>query len=354
MNTPFLESLVFKHIAPRGIRYLTPINDAHTSELVAQVYSQMGREFQLAPPFTVHSLIPELLAGVWTASRESLICGPADRVAREAIAIAVSRINACPYCVDVHGMMLNGAGQHELAHTLTNAQESKLTDTGTADLVRWALATRSPAAPVLAAPPFSPVDAPQMIGTAVLFHYINRIVNVFLHESLIPSRTPKFVKRLVGSAMTSRMVEVVAEPGQSLHFLPNDHLPPDLNWAVPNPAVAGGFSRMAGVVERVGEAALSGPTRELLLARLQLWRGEDMGLSQGWVENAIAGLSPEERPRARLALLAAFASHQVDDGVIGACRAAGVGEATLLAVVAWASFCVARKVGTWLTLPGNL
>lgn len=354
MNTPILENLIFKHIAPRGVRYLTLVDDIDTSGLVAQVYSQMGREFQLAPPFTVHALIPELLAGVWTASRESLICGPADRVAREAIAIAVSRINACPYCVDVHGMMLNGAGHHELAYTLTNAQESKLTDTDTADLVQWALATRSPAAPALAAPPFSPVDAPQMIGTAVLFHYINRIVNVFLHESPIPSRTPQFMKRLVGSAMTSRIVEVVAEPGQSLHFLPNDFLPPDLSWAAPNPSVAGAFARLSGVVERVGEAALSGATRELLLARLRPWHGEDAGLSRGWVEDAIAGLSPEERPTARLALLAAFASHQVDEGVISVCRAAGAGDATLLAVVAWASFCVARKVGTWLTLPGNL
>jgi hypothetical protein len=187
-----------------------------------------------------------------------------------------------------------------------------------------------------------------MIGTAVMFHYINRIVNVFLSESPLSFPTPHFVKRLVGSVMVSRIVRVVAEPGESLRFLPENPLPPDLGWASPNPAVSGSFARMAFATQRAGEAALPTTTRELLLSRLGNWHGEDSGLSRGWVEDAISSLVPGEQPSARLALLSAFASHQVDEGVITACRKAGASDKTLLATVAWASFCTARKVGTWL------
>jgi AhpD family alkylhydroperoxidase len=345
-----LEDFYSKHVAPRGIRHLMRINEEDASALVAQVYSEMSRDFILAPPITIHSIIPELLAGVWVASCESLIAGPANRVDRETIATAVSRINTCPYCVDVHSMMLNGAGQHELAAELSVSLKNNLPVTSNAkQIVEWAMATRTPDAAILASPPFSKVDAPQMIGTAILFHYINRVVNIFLDESPMPFQVPRIMKSFVGSKMTKRVVNVVGKPGESLHLLPESALPTDMFWAASNLAVAGGLARMATAVERAGEAALPAATRELLLTRLQGWRGEDMGLGRGWVDNAIEMLAPEERPAARLAFLAAFSSYQVDDEVIRACRAIGASDKTLLAVVSWASFSAARKIGTWLT-----
>lgn len=348
MSSRSFEDFVFKHVAPRGIRHIMRVRGDETSNLVAQVYRQMNREFLLGPPLTVHSLVPELLAGVWIASRESMVAGPADRVERETIAAAVSRINACPYCVDVHSMMLNGAGRHDLADELSTPLNKGLSDEFAPKMVEWAMSTRSPGTPILNSPPFTKRDAPQMIGTAVMFHYINRVVNIFLEESPMPFKVPRAVKRFVGTRMTSRVVSVIGEPGESLHLLPESALPTDMSWAATNPAVAGGFARLAGAVERAGESALPEPTRNLLLALLQDWRGEDMGLSRGWVENAIETIAPEDRPAARLALLAAFASHQVDDGVIQSCRANGVNDQALIAIVSWASFSAARKVGTWL------
>ncbi len=50
--------------------------EAESSALFAQVCRQMNREFVLGPPLTERSPIPEVLAGVWIASRESLIAGP--------------------------------------------------------------------------------------------------------------------------------------------------------------------------------------------------------------------------------------------------------------------------------------
>lgn len=265
------------------------------------------------------------------------------------IAAAVSRINACPYCVDVHSMMLNDAGRNDLANNFLTPLQAEFQEMADSKpIVAWALATRSPGAPILASPPFSQQDAPQMIGTAVMFHYINRVVNIFLEESPMPFKVPRAVKRFMGTKLTSRAVNVVAQQGESLHLLPESPLPTDISWAASSPAVAGGLARMSTAVEQAGEAALPVATRELVLSHLQAWLGEDMGLSRGWVENAIEMLAPEEQPAARLALLAAFSSNQVDDGVMQACRAMGASDETLLAIVSWASFSTARKIGTWL------
>lgn len=349
MITRHLETLAFRHVAPRGVRYVTPVRPGDASGLVAEVYRQMERDFQLAPPITIHSPCPDLLAGVWTASRECLIAGPADRVARELVAATVSRTNACPYCVDVHGMMLDGAGRQDLAKAVALGTDAVTVDRDSGRLVEWAAATRSPGSMCLASPPMTEVDRPQMFGTAVVFHYINRMVNVFLEASPMPARLPEIVKHAFGSAMTSRIVSVVATPAESFRFLPAGVLPPEFHWARSNPAVEGALSRMTSVVDRAGEAALPATVRELLQGWLAQWRGEDMSLSRAWVELAVEGLKAQERPVARLALLAALASHQVDDGVMQACRSEGMTDADLIATASWAAFGAARQIASWLS-----
>ncbi|MFA6312455.1 MAG: carboxymuconolactone decarboxylase family protein [Sterolibacterium sp.] len=353
MIAQYLETLAFKHVAPRGIRHITPVSPGGATGLVAEVYRQMEREFQLAPPVTIHSVIPELLAGIWTASRESLICGPADRVAREVVAATVSQLNVCPYCVDVHSMMLEGAGRHDLAESVSSGPNAGNHDPAVARLVEWAAATCLPGAEILSAPPIAQTDRPQLFGTAVMFHYINRMVNVFLEASPMPFRIPEALKRSFGATMTKRIVSVVGTPGESLHFLPASPLPAEFHWAKSNPAVDGGLSRMSAAVEHAGNTALPANARELLLERMARWHGEHAGLSRAWVEEAIQALHPTERAIARLALLTAFASHQIDDGIIRACRSDGANDEVLVAAAAWAAFRAARRIGSWLSPPSE-
>ena len=73
-----------------------------------------------------------------------------------------------------------------------------------------------------------------------------------------------------------------------------------------------------------------------------------MGLSRAWVERAIADLSASDRPAARLAMLVALASFQIDTDVIQAFRAQHPSDADLIAATAWASFAAARRAGTLL------
>lgn len=348
MISNLVERTVFQNLAPRQIRHIQPVKHGEAHGLVADVYQQMEADFQIAPPLTVHSPVPKLLAAVWTATREALIARPAGRVARETIAAAVSQINTCPFCVNVHGMMLDGAGRHDLARAVGQDGKAEIGDVAMRHLFEWAKATRSPEAAILKTPPFPQEDAPQIIGTAVLFHYINRVVNVFLEESPIPVRSNRLIRRLAGSMLTKRIVAVEPAAGESLRFLPDAPLPQDLSWAAPNHAVAGAFARLAAAVEESGVKALPPEVRLLVRSRVEAWHGEEMGLSRPWIESALPELDIRQHSAARLTLFTALASHQIDRRVVDAFRANQPRDEDLVSAVAWAGFTAARKVGTWL------
>ena len=349
-----IERAVFTEIAPGRIHYVHPVAYKERSGLVARVYDQMMRDFQLVPPLTLHSPVPRLLAGVWTAVRESVVAGPASRVEREAVLAAVSRINTCPFCVDVHAIALHGAGEHDLAGAIARGEDDKISDPQMRRLVEWAAATRSPGADILRHPPFPAERAAQIIGSALMFHYINRPVNVFLDESPLPAVLPAFkgvAKRVAGAVIGRRTLNNTPPPGDSLSLLPEVPLPPEFEWAASNPYVAGGWARLAAVAEEAGRQALSEEVRRLVLSHVSAWNGEEMPLSRAWVGDAVAPLSVKEKPAARLALLAALASYQVDEGVIEAVREQQPDEAHLVQVVAWASFAATRRISGWLHSP---
>jgi hypothetical protein len=54
------------------------------------------------------------------------------------------------------------------------------------------------------------------------------------------------------------------------------------------------------------------------------------------------------RPAARLALLTALASHQVDASVVAAFRHQAPTDHELLALLSWSSWVAALRVGSWL------
>ena len=57
--------------------------------------------------------------------------------------------------------------------------------------VAWAAATRSPDDPALRLRPFAPAAAPEIVGIAFCFHYINRMVAIFLAPSPLPFESPR-------------------------------------------------------------------------------------------------------------------------------------------------------------------
>ncbi len=341
-----------------NIRYLHPVPPASATGLVAEVYSQARREFGLLPPIPLHSPLPRLLAGAWCVLRETLVTGQVGRPVKEALAASISLLNRCPYCIDAHTLMLAAAGERDAARALAAGKPDALRNEGFREVVAWGAAHRSPGAVPLSRPPFPPAETSEMIGTAMAFHYINRMAHVFLPESAYPLPpavhwAKGWVRKLVAGRYTA-LVSAHHVPGESLALLEPAELPADLPWAQGNPHVAGAFARFAAAVEEAVQDALHERVRERVLERLEAWDGTDPGLGGLGEKNldaagtALGGIPGEERSAGRLAILTALASYRVDGDVVAAYRVRRPADSQLLGAVSWVSYVSARQVGRWL------
>jgi len=334
------------------IKYLNPVEARSADELTAQVYAQIKRDFgALVEPFVLHSPSPKLLAAVWSAARETEVTGKAPRAFKEAVAATVSRLNRCPYCVDAHTIMLDAASERHAARAVTEEHDAHIADAALRAVVDWAKATRTPRAGILRAPPFSRSHAPEFIGTAVFYHYINRMASVLLSETPLPSNRAwlKGPLKQIAGRFFSLAVNRSKQAGESLAFLPAAALPADMAWAVESPTVAGAFARLAWAVEEEGKNALADEVREMVHRHVQEWNGEipDFGKTGGMV----AALTGNAQVAARLTLTTALSPSQVTPGMVYAYLAAWPEQEKLLGALSWASFTTARRIGTWLNMP---
>ena len=354
-----LQQRMFKGVVQNRIRHVAPVRYHEATGLVGDVYRQMERDFELVPPLTVHSPVPELLAGAWCLTRETLVAGKGDRARREAIAAAVSDMNTCPFCVDVHVTMLSGAKRDDVVAGIAGGASVAIADGAMRSLVEWARATRSPGAKTLALPPFAGDEAAELRGTAVAFHYMNRIVNVFMSDGS-PLRLPRglgwfkgTLRRVAGRVVGRRLLRQPAAPGDSLELLAgtdwaDDSLPAEFAWAVGNEKIAAALAHFAAAAERAGGEFVPTEVRHVVQAAVNGWHGEDPPLGREWVEEAIVDLNESERAAARIGLLTALASYRIDERLIADYRQYERSDAALVALVGWSSAVAARRLGSWL------
>jgi alkylhydroperoxidase family enzyme len=311
--------------AQGAVKYVRPVRASAAGGLVAKVYQQMERDFGfLAPPISLHSPSPEVMAASWLMMRETLLAsGRADRVLKESVASAVSEVNTCPYCVEVHDA---------IRHSIDGTYD--------ANAVRaW----------VRGGPrPFPDDRLEECVGVAVTFEYVNRMNNVFLPESPIPARVPALarnqVRRTLGGVAAPGKRAI--EPGDSLALLPDAPLPEDLSWSAGHATVAGAFARASAVIDSAGARSLPLHVRDLVNARLSD-DAAGIGLSRSWVDQAVAEVPAADRAVAKLALLTALASYQVEADVVASARRDCADDAALVDLTAWASWSAARRSASW-------
>lgn len=331
------------------VRHVRSVPPAEATGLVAAVYEEVERDFgMLAPPVALHAPEPPLLAAAWTVLRETLVAtGELERVRKEAVATAVSQANACPYCVHVHGTTLNGLVPGAPSNGLVpQAGAAAVQEGELRRLAAWVEGAREgrPEPP-------APRELPEALGVAVTFHYLNRMVNVFLVPSPLPARIPSAARRTASRLFARALRESARahrEPGRSLDLLPAASLPADLEWARGTPTVAGAFARAAEAVSDAADRAVPASVRSLVDAELADWDGGHKGIGLGWLDTAVTALPPGDRAAGRLALLTACASYRVDDSAVAAVRQHGADDRGLVALVAWSAFTAARRVGTLL------
>lgn len=334
-----------------GIKYLNPVKEKASNPLVEEVYIQIKRDFgKIVEPFSIHSSLPKLLAGVWMASRESELVGVVPRSYKEAVATTVSVLNNCSYCVDAHSIMLYATGKKGIADAICNGKYDQISDEKIRKIVKWTVSTLSPGSKTNYELPFSKEFEPEIIGTIIFYEYINRIANIFLSETPLPSNISWLtgIMKIVAGRMFSRAVKRSKSLGDSLKFLPKADLPMEFSWAKGSSNVSGAFARFASIVEKIGNKLIDSEVRYCIKEYLDSWTGEKPGVSRKWIELPTKKLIRSKRIAAQLALLTAIAPYQIDKKLVLGFKRFFPEDIKLLGLASWASFSAAKKIGTFL------
>ncbi|MFC0863877.1 carboxymuconolactone decarboxylase family protein [Sphaerimonospora cavernae] len=334
------------------VRHVVPVRPDAAPDLVRRVYAQVERDFgMLAPPLILHSPAPESLAASWLMLRESLLAsGAVPRRAKELAATAVSIGNACPYCVEVHKATLDSLTRGRYAAEIAADRLAGIADPDLRRIAEWARTSGRREEVASRGVPLPAGEGGELTATAVTFHYLNRMVNVFLGESPLPPGVPvrarRGMMRLFGLVMGG-VAQKTAEPGASLDLLAAAPAPEDLAWAADVPHLREAFARAVAVVEEAGRRSVPEPVRELVTAALAGWNGDPPGPGRAWAAEAVSALPAAHRAAGRLALLTALASYQVDQGVVDEYRRAEPDDRALVELTSWASLAAARRIGSW-------
>jgi Carboxymuconolactone decarboxylase family len=290
-------------------------------------------------PLEAHAAAPIALAAAWSMLRAAVLePGLVDRTTKEAAATALSLANSSWYCAELHLAALESRNERR-AKASADTDLAALADHRVRQVTEWArtAAMRAGIGPVR---PFGDHHVPELVGTTVVCHYLNRMANVYLPT--VPEETLADVRPLLDK------VAAAAErvPGPALDLLPEATLPADLAWAEGREGVAVAFARAAAAIGEAAGHAVPESVREVVSAKLATWQGETPDPGHDWLAALVAGVPTEDRPAARLALLTALAPHQVDETVL---HMAGLDPKTYVELTSWASFAAARRVGTWLS-----
>jgi AhpD family alkylhydroperoxidase len=325
-------------------RFFTPVPARAATGLAAEVFGQLRDEFLgPVPTFQALSVTPDLLAATWALMRESLLAGDPSRTEREVVASAVSRANRCRFCVDAHVMLLHALGEHAVAETLARGgmpQEPRL-----AELVAWAEASRTPLAAAWTSP-----YGPEVTGTLLAFHFINRMVSALLDPDLLPGGLQRSsVVRSVGGRMFARTAGEPKEPGRSLRLIDPTLRPPA--WAGDSPVGIAYAALKQAALE--GGQLLSEAARQTVTATVNWEDGQHPARPQDWAVELVRDLPGEDRVGTRLALLAAFAPSAVGRGDVELWRLSRPADADLVRLLAYGAMTATDHVARALT-PAHL
>ncbi|MCX4904197.1 carboxymuconolactone decarboxylase family protein [Streptomyces sp. NBC_00878] len=337
MTTPF--SYPF---ATTPFRYTEPPPPRSATGRTADVYRQLSEDFGIDGPatFVVLSSAPELLAATWALMRESLLAGEGSRTGKELTALGVSRANRCPFCVDAHTVLLHATGDHALAERLARGETPE--NEAHARLLAWGEATRVPGSPALAPLPFFAQHTAAYVGTALSFHFINRIVSALLTENLLPGNAQRLrpVRSLVGRSV-AKTVRRRLTPGASLALL--DGGPgPGPSWAA-GTTVGPAYAALRSAATS-GAGLLTEADQALVRDVVAAWDGTHQPL----VWDALPDRA--DRPGARLAMLAALAPYRITDEDVAAWKRPPYTDHCLVHLVAYGAFAAVDRIERALPL----
>ena len=329
------------------IKHIKYIRKTKAKGKLKQLYKHIESNFgKLAVPFVLHSLNVELTAGVWVMLYETvLIEGNVRRSLKEAIATSVSEINKCNYCVDAHSIMIFGTEQ-KLYKTIYSIIDSEADPKTEEDhLILWALQNLNFDSSIILNPPFSKDEAPEIIGTAVLFHYINRMVTLFAGSSPLPTTKMKGIlvnlasRFIFAKAIRKRKIE-----GESLMFIDGNIHQNSFDWADSARRIKRAFQYFKYQTENKIEGIISPELISLLnrsAVNLHLLKP---GFGNENLKNFLKSIEPTEEQIAEFCFLTMFKPHKVYEKHIRAIKATHNDE-EVLQVASFVSMLIAESIG---------
>ena len=174
---PVREIICERERESRGVKkYLKAIR-AHQKKAYGFVLS----------PLEPHSAIPELFGVLWSAQYEiAAVESHVSALTKEMLQAAVSMINGCQLCVELHTTAAMGMGlSYSTISSLIKGKSvlpKGILTSHIIDIVSWGRVSNVKDHPSVRNLPFSPVEIPEICATAFLKHYFNRITNSFLSE----------------------------------------------------------------------------------------------------------------------------------------------------------------------------
>ena len=320
---------------------------ANASGLTKEVLLQSQRDFFINGTITSHAACPPLMAGMWMSGREIALTNQhLPAWLKKAMGAALSEVNKCPYCEDFLLSLTHGAKQNNLANSLRKHEMESIDDELTLKRLQWTKASITRNAKELENPPFSSEEMPEALGTLIVFNYTNKISDFTLDGSPVPSSLRSGALKFFGLELQESS-ELDLEHGASFYMLPKATVPDEFHWAGDNWLVADSLARWNQVVEDEINQALSKPVQQHIRENLQDWNGGQAPLSRRWVEEEVKDLKGVDRDKARLVLLIAKASYQIDDSIIEQVRQQGVIEADLVRLGAWGAYMGAKTIANW-------
>jgi AhpD family alkylhydroperoxidase len=340
---------LFDMLSVKTMRFVGAVPTRQAKGLTKTVYDMIRDDFFKNGSLTSRSKVPELMAAIWTAGRETMLVeDKVDRTTKDAISALLSQINACPYCEDMLVSLVSAAGKTKAAMTIFERQDLDARDEEElAKALDWVRAIAAPEADIIPTTPFSRDQLPEVFGTMMAMSDINRFSHVVMEDSPVSApfglnRIKALLLRMFGQELkVTRRINL--EHGRSLPLLPSAELPEDMAWAVSNPRVADALARYSAAVDKSIAGIIPEKVRDTVEASLAAWQGEMMPISRAWLEAELADLNEAERKIARLAIVTAKASYQFDAGLAKEVLGEDRNEERFIRILAWASFSGARR-----------
>jgi AhpD family alkylhydroperoxidase len=313
-------------MAQHLVKYLKVESVRHSVGSNRKVFVQMQLENAgVHGPFLIHAAQPKLLAALWALFRETQLASGIPRTHLETLALLIAQDNRCPWCIEAHQVALHTHGIVPQIEDWHRANPDPIHSTSSQSLLRIA---------------------------SLCWQYINRMTNVFLVESAWQrfGTVRHSLQPLMGKVFATFFLGRKYPAGRSLGLIEPAPLPEHLQWAASAGASGQALAYFHQTVQALGEGLIAPRTREVVLETIRRKDSLHFGLSRRWADEAVAVLEPSEQVLAKVLLLAALASHQIDENLMQALQATfpQTGyqpydewysqDANILAVVAWGCY----------------